>query len=108
MVCSIISDVTGIADLMVYPTSCDYYFYAYIFGGIFIILTLVLFFKEQERYTKPDVISCMGISSIVIIFLAMIGTLIKNSVGIPMVQQDIFLYIIAFGVIFIGIWFFKK
>lgn len=108
MVCSIISNVVGLADLLVYPTSCDYYFYAKIFFGIFIILTLILYFKEQERFTKPDVISCLGVSSIVILFLAMIGTLITNSVGIPMIQQDIFMYIIAFSVIFIGVWFFKK
>lgn len=108
MVCTIISGVKGIADMLVYPTSCDYFFYAKILFGLFIILNLILYFKEQERFTKPDMLSCLGTSSIVIVFLAMIGTFIKNSLNIPMIQQDIFLYIIAFAVVFIGIWFFKR
>lgn len=99
--------MNGIADLLVYPTVCDYYFYAKIFAGLFIILTLAVYFTEKKVLLKPDIISGMGVSSLAIFFLALIGTLITSTDGIPMVQQDIFIYVIAFTIIFVGIWYFK-
>ena len=108
MVCSGFTGITNMGDILVWPTSCNYYFYLVVFATIFITLTLVLYNKEKEERIRSDIISCLGVSSIVTLFLALIGTLIKNSAGIPMVQQDIFLYVFAFSIIFILIWFFKR
>jgi hypothetical protein len=108
MVCEIISNIETFADLIIYPVICDHFFYGKIMVGLFIILTSVLYFKELEKYPKPDMISCLGTSSIVIIFLSMIGTLIKNTNNIPMISSDIFIYILAISIIFIGIWIFKS
>ena len=108
MVCSAFTGMTSVGDLLVWPTICNYYFYLVVFATIFITLALILYNREREEVVKSDVISSLGVSSIVILILALIGTLITNSAGIPMVQQDIFLYIFAFSIIFILIWFFKK
>ena len=108
MVCATFTGITNIGDLLVWVTICNYYIYLIIFATVFITLTLILYNKEKEDRLRSDIISCMGVSSIAILFLALIGTLIKNTAGIPMVQLDIFLYIFSFSVIFILIWFFKK
>lgn len=108
MVCSAFSGVAGWADLLVWPTSCNYYFYLVVFATIFITLTFILYNREKEERFKADIISSLGVSSIATLILALSGTLIKNTAGIPMVQSDIFLQIFAFSIVFIIIWFFKK
>ncbi len=108
MVCAAFTGITTVGDLLVWPTGCYYYFYLVVFATIFITLTLILYNKEKEEIVKADIISSLGVSSIVVLILALIGTLVKNSADIPMVQQDIFLYIFAFAIVFIAIWFTKK
>ncbi len=108
MVCSTFTNINSFGDLLVWPTGCNYYFYLIVFATIFIVLTLILYNRQKESEIKGDLVSSLGVSSIAIMFMALIGTLIKNSADIPMVQQDIFLYVFAFGIIFILIWFFKK
>ena len=108
MVCLAFTGITTLGDWLVWPTGCYYYFYMVVFATIFITLTLILYNREKEEIVKADIISSMGVSSIVVLMLALIGTLIKNSADIPMVQQDIFLYIFSFAIIFILFWFFKR
>ena len=108
MVCAAFTGINTLGDWLVWPTGCNYYFYLVVFATIFITLTFILYNREREEIVKADIISSLGVSSIVTVILALIGTLIKNSADIPMVQQDIFLYIFAFTIIFISIWFFKK
>lgn len=109
MVCTSLGDfgMTGWSDFLVYPTSCDYFFYAKILGGLFFVLVLALYFGEKKLNIKPDILSILGVCSLGIWFLSLIGTLIKSSGGIPMIQQDIFMYVTAFAIVFCGIWFFK-
>lgn len=100
--------IYGWADYLVYPTSCDYYFYAKIFGGLFLIFALFIYFSEKKILAKPDVISSLGVSSLAIFVLALIGTMIESTGGIPMIQQDIFIYTFAFAIVFVAIWIFKE
>ena len=93
------SSITGI---LAYPNTCDYYFYAKIMGAFFIILSLSLYYKDKERLTKSDMISCLGVSAIATIFVSLIGTFIK------IIPSDIFIKIFVVGMIFIVIWVFKK
>ncbi len=99
--------IENIADFLVYPVSCDYYFYAKIFTGLFIVLSLSIYFGEKKLVAKPDMISSLGVSSLAIFFLAMIGTVIKSTDNIPMISGDIFIFTVAFTIVFTGIWFFK-
>ena len=108
MVCATFTGINTIGDLLVWPTICNYYFYLVIFAGLFITLTLILYNRQKDAEVRGEFISSLGVSSISIILLALIGTTIKNSSDIPMVQQDIFLYIFAVGIVFISIWFFKR
>ncbi len=108
MVCSTFTGLATFGDFLVWPTACNYYFYLIVLGTIFITLTLILYNREKDEQIRADAISCLGVSAIATIVLALIGTLIKNTAGIPMVQDDIFLYVFSMGIIFIGIWFFKR
>ncbi|KKK95580.1 hypothetical protein LCGC14_2671390 [marine sediment metagenome] len=108
MVCAEFTGIGSVADLLVWPTVCNYWFYLIVFATIFITLSLILYNKQKDDEVKGDLISSMGVSAIAILFLSLIGTLIKNSEGIPMVQQDVFIYIFAMSIIFILLWFFKK
>ena len=108
MVCATFTNINSIGDLLVWPTSCNYYIYLIVFITIFITLSLIIYNRQKESEIKADLISSMGVSSIATIFLALIGTLIKNTANIPMIQQDIFLYVFAVGIVFILIWFFKR
>ena len=108
MTCSAFTNINSIGDLLVWPTSCNYYIYLIVFFTIFVVLSLILYNRHKELQITSDLISSMGVSSIAVLFLALTGTLIKNSIGIPMIQQDIFLYTFATGIVFILIWFFKR
>ncbi len=108
MVCAIFTNINNVGDLLVWPTSCNYYFYLIVFATVFITLAFILWNRQKEDEVTADMISSLGVSSIAVIFLALIGTVIKDSNNIPMVQQDIFLYVFAVGIIFILLWFFKK
>lgn len=110
MVCQTLAQfgISTFGDFLVYPTSCFYHFYSVIFGGLFLILVLSIYFGEKKQNIKPDMISNLGVSSLAIFFLSLIGTLIKSSSGIPMIQQDIFTYILSFTIIFVGLWYFKR
>ena len=111
MVCedlSIMGSDIGMVEILIYPTTCFYYFYAVIFFALFIVIALYLYNKEREKFTKADMIGSLATSSTAILFLSLIGTLIKTSSGIPMVQNNIFLYIFAIWIILVSLWFFKK
>ncbi len=108
MVCELISNIETIGDLLVYPTGCNYYFYLYFVATIWAIIGFSSYFVDKEKYIKGDIISSFGIASVVSVFLSTIMTLIKNQQNIPMLQQDLFMYILGFCIVFIGIWIFKK
>ena len=108
MVCAEFTGIESIGDLLVWPTICSYWFYLIVFATIFITLSLILYNRQKDEEVKGDLVSSMGVSAIATLFLSLIGTLIKNSDGIPMVQQDVFIYVFAMSIIFILLWFFKK
>jgi len=104
MVCAGLETMTEftITTLLQFPLSCDYFFYLKIYAALWVIFTLTLFYEERLRIGKSDFISSCGVSSIATIFMALIGTMI----GI--VTNDIFIIILVFGGVFIGIWFLKE
>ena len=107
MVCSPISGIESFADFLVWPTRCNYYFYLIIFGGLFLILAWTSFKAEEKRKGEGELISSLGVSSIAITILGLIGTLVVNGAGVPMIQVDILLYMVAVTVVFVFIWIFK-
>ncbi len=99
----------GIEDYLVFPTTCYYYFWAVILFVLFLILSYVLYNRERETVNpQSDLISSMGVSATAVFFLAVIGSLITSTNGIPMIQQDILLTVVALWIVLAALWFFKK
>jgi len=92
----------SITGILAFPTSCDYYFYAKIMFAFFIILSLILYQRDKDKFLKSDMISAMGVSSIATIFVALLGTFLK------IIQPDIFILVFVIGMILIVIWLLKK
>lgn len=105
---SIMGSRLGIEDYLVYPTTCYYYFYAVILLVLFIIIAFVVYHREKEEQPQADLISNLGVGSTAVMVLAVIGSLITSTNGIPMIQQDILLTIVAIWIVIAAIWFFKK
>ena len=104
MVCAGLENMTetGITGIMTFPTSCDYYFYAKIMGALFIILTMTLYYKDREKYMRGDLISAMGVSSIAVLFISLIGTLLH------IIPGSVFTFMFAIGLVIISIWLIRE
>jgi len=92
---------TGIADILAYPTTCDYQFYAKILGAFFVILAFILWNNDKERMIKPDMLSSLGVAGIATIILALAGTLVG------FIEALIFIEIAVGCMIFIVLWLIK-
>ena len=102
-----ITTLTSIADFMVWPTLCDYYFYMKILGALMVIVAWILYKAEQFRTSEGDFISAMAVSCTAITTLGIFGTLIANSDGVAMIQLPILMYMLAVTIIIDLIWIFK-
>lgn len=90
---------TSVAGIMSFPLTGDYYFYAKILFGIWLIIGLGFFFEEKKRLGKGNMLSSLAVSSLAIIVLAVIGSLFD------IITQEVFVSTIVLGLIFIFIWF---
>lgn len=105
MVCGgleILGSDPGILDLLRYPTTCDYYFYAKIMFGLWFILTFGVFKIEEKRIGKSDFLSAAGVSALAIIFLSIIGSLLT------IIQSDVLVKIMIAGGVFVFLWLIKR
>lgn len=105
MVCQgldIFGPTVNFIQLLSYPSTCDFQFYAKIFAGLFIIIAINLYMLDRERLPKADFISSMGVSAIATIGLALAGSIAG------FVEQTIFIEILVGGLVVIAIWMFKK
>ena len=107
-ICGMPFAIETISDFLVFPTACFYYFWLLIFGFIFLFLAYAFYEKDENKRGEGEMLSSMGVSSIAITSLALWGTFIKNSQDVPMIQNDIFLWIIASTIIFVSIWIYNK
>ena len=67
-------------------------------GAIWVILSFILFKRDENKALKSDMISAMGVSAMAVIFLSLLGTLIE------MIQQDIIITILVAGCFIIALW----
>lgn len=104
MVCAGIESLnsTGITDLMSYPTTCFYHFWAIMMAGFFLIVAINLYNRDKEKQVKPDWISSFGVAGLATIFVSLAGT----AVGI--ISRDVFIEIMVACLVFVVIWIFKK
>lgn len=96
-----ISNASGIAGILSFPNAIYPYFWLWILGGLWLIISLTLYFTEKERKGTGNFISSMAVSCLAIILLATIGSIVG------FVSLEIMVYIIIFSFIIIGIWFFS-
>ena len=104
MVCGGLENLVdnSITGLLAFPTSCDYYFYAKIMFAFWLIVAIVLFRADKDKYLKSDFISASGVSAIATIFVSLIGTLLK------IIQADVFIEIFVIGMVLIVLWLLKR
>lgn len=107
-ICGMIWNMNSFSDLLVLPTGCFYYFWLLIFAFLFLFLTYTFYNKDENKKGEGEMLSSMGTSSLAITSLAIWGTFIKNSQDIPMIQNDIFLWILAPTVVFVSLWIYNK
>ena len=96
-----LSTNSTIGDLMAFPNASYPYFWAWIFVGLWFIITSTLYFKEKERLGKQKLLSAMSVSCLVILMLSTIGSIL----GI--ISLEIMTYILVLSFLIIGIWFFS-
>lgn len=103
MVCSGLDPTVHntIIELLKFPLSCDYYFYAKIVGGIWAILTFILFFLDRDKLGRGEMLSSMAISSFATIVIALAGT------PLGIITADIMILTFVLGMIPIVIWLIK-
>ena len=92
----------SITGILAFPTSCDYWFYGKVMFAFWIIISFILFNRDKDKLIKPDMVSAMGVSAIVTIFVAFLGTAIK------IIQADVMIRIFVIGMIFVVIWLIKR
>jgi len=88
----------GIDGFLKYPLTGDYYFYGKILLGLWVIITLTLYFEEKSRIGRSNFLSCLAVGGIGIIILAVIGSLF----GI--ITNDILILTFVICGIFLVLW----
>lgn len=96
-----LNNQSGIGGLLSLPNASYPYFWAWILVGIWIIITLTLYFKEKEKIGRGKILSAMSVASIAIIVLAVLGSV----VGI--VSTEIMVYVLVISAIIIAVWWFS-
>ncbi len=96
-----LSENATIGELMALPNNAYPYFWAWIIGGIWLIMALSMYFSQKEKIGKTNFLSPLAISSFACIILSAIGTL----VGI--ISLEIMIYVLVFGLLIIVVYFFS-
>lgn len=99
---SSLNNGSGISGLMALPNASYPFFWAWVMGGIWIIMVLTMYFKETEKFGKSNILSSMAAASLAIIILSAIGTVLT------IISVDIMITILVLGLVIIAIWFFSS
>jgi len=94
-------NITDVSQILAYPLTGDYFFWAKLLFAIFVIISLGTFFEEKKRLGKGNMLSSLAIGSIATIVLSFMGSLFNVVTG------DIFTTILILGGVLIFIWYIK-
>ncbi len=97
-----LSDNAGIAELLALPNASYPFYWPLIMIGIWVIISLTLYFREKELTAKGNLLSSMAISAFAIIMLSTLGTLFK------IITLAAFLPLLIGGLVIIAIWIFSS
>lgn len=98
---STLNNQSGIGGIMSLPNASYSYYWAWILGGIWVIITLTTYFVEKEKETKGKILSSMAVACFAILLLSVIGTIVG------FVSVEIMVYILVLSMIIIAIWIFN-
>ena len=107
MTCQAISTLTSIPDLLVFPTTCHYFFWMEILLVLIFLVAWSIFKADEKKSGKGDFISAGAVSSLAFTILAAFGTVIINSSNVPMIQTDVMMYLLAITIPLNILWIFK-
>ena len=95
-------NVTDVGSILSYPLTGDPYFWTKIFLALWVILTSILFFEEQNRVGKGNFLSSIAFSGVAVLVLVAIGTLLR------IVNNEILIgFLVAVGA-FVFVWYIKS
>ena len=97
-----LTNTTGLEGFLSLPNNVYPFFWVWIMFGVWIILSLTFFFNEKSNKGKGNILSAMSVSSLIIIFLSLLGT------AIGIISLSNFLYIFGIGILTIIVWLFNK
>ena len=97
-----LSSDSTIGNFLSLPNATYPYFWAWILGAIWFIISSTLYFTEKEKRTKANLLSSMAVSCFAILILSLTGTIL----GI--VSLEIMIYILVISALIIGIWIFSN
>jgi len=92
----------GIGELLALPNASYPYYWALIMIGLWVIISLTLYFKEKSLLGKGNLLSSMAVSAFAIIMLSTLGTLFN------IITLAIFLPLLVGGLVIIAIWIFSS
>jgi len=97
---SSLNSTSGIGGLLSLPNTAYPYFWAWIIGGIWMIITTSLYFNEKQRKGYGNILSSMAVGCFAILVLSTIGTVVG------FITLEIMTYILVVSLLIIGVWFF--
>lgn len=95
---SSLNDNAGIGGLLALPNASYPWFWTTIIGGIFIILSLTLYYSEKSLKGRGNFLSSMAVSSLACIIISVLGSLF----GIFTVETLV--PVLVFGIMIIAVW----
>ena len=96
-----LSDGAGIAELLALPNASYPFYWALIIIGIWIIVSMTMYFKEKSVGRPGNLLSAMAVSAFAMIILSTVGTLFN------ILTLEIFLPLLIGGLVIIAIWMFS-
>ncbi len=92
----------GIGELLALPNSSYPFYWVLIMVGIWVVVTLSLYFREKESVGKENILSSMAVAAFAIIMLSTLGTLFN------ILTLETFLPLLIGGLVIIAIWIFSN
>ena len=97
---SSLSNDPTIGDVLSLPNSTFPYFWAWMLGGIWVVIVLSLYFGEKEKKVIESLLACMSVACFAILMLTMIGTIVG------FVSLEIMIYFLVASIAIIAVWLF--
>ncbi len=96
-----LSDSAGIGELLALPNASYPFYWALIMIGIFVIVSLSMYFREKSLGRPGNLLSSMAVSAFAMIMLSTVGTLFN------ILTLEIFLPLLVGFLLIIAIWIFS-